>query len=331
MTAQPFPAPKLSVATLAIVSLLGLAVLWSYWTTLTAVALRCWDDPQYSHGFLVPAFAVYLLWLRRDQLTGRVFAINWLGLGLLCIAMGLRLFGAYVAIPYYDYISLLPCCAGLVLLAGSWPALFWAWPAIAFLAFMMPLPDRVSMAMSAPMQSLATTVSTFFLQVLGRPAIAEGNVILLNDIELGIVEACSGLRMLVTFFALSVAVALVIRKPLWEKCFIACSAVPIALISNILRITVTGLLRDSFGNSYGVYFHDYAGLAMMPIGLAFLLVELWILKTLLIERSTDLASQISLQRVEVNPVALYRSGQTPRREKISEPVTEPAPEPVVAD
>jgi exosortase len=325
MTAQPIPAPKLSASTLAIVALLGLAVVWSYWTTLAAVVLRWWEDPQYSHGFVVPVFAVYLLWLRRDQLTGRTFAVNWLGLGLLAVAAGLRLYGAYVSVSYFDQISLLPCCAGLVLLVGGWPALFWAWPAIAFLAFMIPLPHSVSLAMSAPMQSLATTVSTFFLQVLGRPAIAEGNVILLNEVSLGIIEACSGLSMLVTFFSLSVAVALVIRKPMWERCFIACSAVPIALVANILRITLTGLLSDTFGKEYGDYFHNGCGLAMMPIGMAFLLVELWILKTLLIERPTDLASQISMQRIEVNPVALYRGGQTPRREKIVEPTPEAEP------
>ena len=121
------------------------------------------------------------------------------------------------------------------------------------------------------MQALATTVSTFALQVLGRPAIAEGNVILLNDIELGIVEACSGLRMLVVFFALSTAVALLIRKPLWEKWLLAGSAVPIALASNVLRITITGLCYDAFGNHYGgAFFHDVAGWLMMPLGLVFL-------------------------------------------------------------
>src|SRR5436305_1327663 len=83
------------------------------------------------------------------------------------------------------------------------------------------------------------------------PALAEGNVIQLNEIELGIVEACSGLRMLVVFFALSTAVALLIRKPLWEKTLIAFSAIPIALASNILRITVTGIVYEVLGDGFG--------------------------------------------------------------------------------
>ena len=186
------------------------------------------------------------------------------------------------------------------------------------------------MAMSAPMQSFATTVSTFALQVVGKPAIAEGNVILLNDIELGIVEACSGLRMLVVFFALSTAVAFLIQKPLWEKWLLALSAIPIALASNVLRITITGLCYDAFGNHYGgAFFHDAAGWLMMPLGLVFLGVELWILKTLLPERSDREATPIpaSPMRMEVNPLALYSSGQTPRREKPAA-VEVPEPEPV---
>jgi exosortase len=327
MTAQAIPSSKFSSVTLAFGALLGVGVLWSYWTTLGKIAWRWSEDPQYSHGYLVPAFALYLLWSTRERLSKRPLNVNWLGLGLLGLAGGLRLGGAYFSYDYFDQISLLPCCAGLILLAGSWPALFWACPAIAYLGFMIPLPDRVSLAMSAPMQSFATAVSTFALQVFGRPAIAEGNVILLNDIELGIVEACSGLRMLVVFFALSTAVAMMIRKPLWEKLLIAGSAIPIALASNVLRITITGLFYDTFGNHYGgAFFHDLAGWLMMPLGLIFLGVELWVLKTLLIERSNQrpLPAQITTQRVEVNPVAMYRSGQTPRREKLVAPEVEAA-------
>jgi exosortase len=330
MTAQTIPTSKLSSATLAVAALLGAAVLWSYWTTLVKITWRWSEDPQYSHGYLVPAFALYILWLKRDRLNLQSLNVNWLGLSLLGLAIAMRLGGAYYSYDYFDQVSLLPCCAGLLMLAGSWPALVAAWPAVAFLAFMIPLPDRVSMAMSAPMQSFATAVSTFALQVLGRPALAEGNVILLNDIELGIVEACSGLRMLVVFFALSTAVAMLIRKPLWEKLVIAGSAIPIALASNVLRITITGLFYDTFGNHYGgAFFHDLFGWLMMPLGLVFLGIELWILKTLLIERSNQVAlpSQITLQRVEVSPVAVYRSGQTPRREKIVAPEIEAKPEP----
>ncbi|MBI1832742.1 MAG: exosortase/archaeosortase family protein, partial [Planctomycetes bacterium] len=311
--------------TLVAVAVLGLAVLWTYWTTLAKLAWRWSEDPQYSHGYLVPAFALYLLWLRRDQIATRLWTGNALGLALLGLAAGLRLAGARFHLEYLDQISLLPCVSGLFMLAGSWPAFFWSWPAVAFLAFMVPLPHNVSLALSAPMQSFATTVSTFCLQVIGLPAVAEGNVILLNEIELGIVEACSGLRMLVVFFALSTGVAILIAKPLWEKLVVAGSAIPIALASNVLRITITGVFYDSFGANFGgAFFHDLAGWLMMPLGLIFLGIELWILSTLLIERSTEpaLATSTSLQRVDAAPLGLYASEPAPvsKAEPVEAPV-----------
>ena len=320
MTAQPDRTLPLSRFALSAVALLSLIAAWSYWTTLGKVAARWADDPQYSHGYLVPAFALYLLWLRRDLLRLQPLQANALGLGLLAVAVALRLAGTHYHFEYFDQISLLPCCAGLFMLAGSWPALAWSWPAVAFLAFMVPLPHSVSLAMSAPMQAFATGVSTFLLQLLGRPALAEGNVILLNDLALGIIEACSGLRMLVVFFALSTGLAMVIKKPLWERWFIALSAIPIALASNVLRITATGLYYDTFGNHFGgAFFHDLAGWLMMPLGLVFLGVELWILKTLLMERAAPAPSPVSKQRIDVSPVALYSSMRLRRGVKRSSP------------
>src|SRR5262249_4440532 len=157
-----------------------------------------------------------LLWLRRRKLAEGQIGPSWWGAPLLAMGLGLRLVAAYFHYPWFDAISLLPCLAGLCLMLGGRVAFRWAWPAIGFLGFMIPLPHRLSVALAGPLQSLATVMSTFALQTLGFPALAEGNVILLNEVELGIVEACSGLRMLVVFFAFSTAVALLIRRPLWE-------------------------------------------------------------------------------------------------------------------
>src|SRR5438067_1728709 len=132
MTAQPVSTPRISTATLVVVALLAAAAVWTYWTTLGKMVWRWSEDPQYSHGYLVPVFALYLLWLRRDQIVERPLHANGLGLVLLGLAVGLRLAGARFHLEYLDQISLLPCCAGLFMLAGSWPAFFWSWPAVAF-------------------------------------------------------------------------------------------------------------------------------------------------------------------------------------------------------
>lgn len=251
------------------------AFVWAYWTSLSRTAGRWSQDPLYSHGYLVPAFAVLLLWLRRQELTRVVPSPSWWGLPLLTLGLALRFLGTYLYLVWVDEVSIIPCLAGVFVLAGGRRAWCWCWPAVAFLLFMVPLPYRLSVAMTGPLQQLATVCSTYALQTLGLPALADGTVIQLNEVELNIVEACSGLRMLVIFFALSTAVALVIGRPLWQKIAVVASAVPIALVVNVLRITVTGILHETAGSEAAqAVFHDLAGWLMMPVALLLLGLEL---------------------------------------------------------
>jgi exosortase len=161
----------------------------------------------------------------------------------------------------------------------------WSAPAVLFLIFMIPMPYRMTIWLGFPLQQLATTCSTYVLQTLGQPAVAEGNTILIRDFQLSIVKACSGLSMLVTFFTFSTAVCLVVDKPFSDKLLILLSAVPIALAANVLRIVVTGLMYLYVSNQAATaVFHDAAGWIMMPLALALLGVELWVLKRLFVDR-----------------------------------------------
>ena len=134
-----------------------------------------------------------------------------------------------------------------------------------------------------PLQRVATIASTYALQTFGFIAIAEGNTIRMGDVRLDVVEACSGLSMLLIFFALSTAVAIVIRRPWYEKATIFLSAIPIALVVNIIRITVTGVLHKTVSHEMADrVFHDLAGWLMMPLALAFVWLEMrlfaWLVK-----------------------------------------------------
>jgi len=306
-----------------------LALLWAFWPPLAEAAARWNVDPSYSHGWLVPLFAALMLWLRRDRIPADLLQPSWLlGSGLLAAGIGLRLYGTYFHYVWLDPIALLPCLAGVTLLIGGWGALRWAWPAILFLGFMIPLPFRAEGMLAAPLQRFATIVSTFLLQALGLPALAEGNVIMLSEVEMGIVEACSGLRMLVVFFALSTAFAILVDRPLWEKAIILGSAIPIALACNVIRITSTGILHEAVSTGGwldgvvsrelpGKLYHDFAGWLMMPMGLAMLWVELRLLQVLWSEpapaaaelprlTSTDHATAASVQ----GPIAVASATRT---------------------
>lgn len=262
------------------------AVLWSYWPTFLTMASKWEGDPQYSHGWLVPLFAIALLWLRWDKLDKAHLTINWLGLGLLVLGTVMRLGAAWFNFDWFDGLSIVPTLAGICLLFGGMAAFKWAWPAIVFLVFMVPLPYRAERMLMGPLRNLGTVTSTYVMQTVGLPAIAEGNIIYLGEHSIGVAEACSGLRMLVIFFALSAAVALIIERNIWTKLLILASAIPIALISNITRITVTGILYDVAGEEVAEkVFHDLAGWLMMPLGLLLLWGELWLFSKIVVEES----------------------------------------------
>jgi exosortase len=261
---------------------LGLCLLWAYWPTLQATADRWVHDAHYSHGFLVPVFALVVLWSRRRLFPAGPVRGSWWGALWLLAALALRLTAAFLFVEPLDGLSLLPALAGVCLLLGGRPALRWAWPAIAFLGFMLPLPFQIDTALTYPLRRLATVASTYVLQTLGYPAFAEGNVIALDDFRLGVVDACNGLGMLMTFFALATAVALLIERPLADRLVLVASAVPIALLANVTRITATALAYEAWGEgAAGALTHQVAGWLMMPLALILLWLELRFLDRLL--------------------------------------------------
>jgi exosortase len=347
-TVRPLTTPvaldhTLSVALLA--ASLALLVA-AYWNTLTRAALF-WDNPKYSHGYLVPMFTAVLLWMRRevikpmemlgyvgsglmgfgvaigllryglieiealsrfmDDSMGFVAVVSlvagaalfigesvdfsqvtssarWAGVGLVTLGVALRAGATYFPNVTPEMYSFVPAVAGLFLLIGGWPVLKWAGPAIGFLIFMFPLPGILDTKLLSPLQGLATRASTYCLQTIGLSAYSEGNTIFVGEVHMGVVEQCSGLRMLTMMVALSVAFTLVTNRPIWERIVIVLSSVPIALAVNIIRITVTGIMHVTVGPELAnKIFHDLAGWVMMPMALGLLYVEFQILTHLFIE------------------------------------------------
>jgi exosortase len=248
------------------------------------MAAKWSEDPQYSQGYLVPAFSVALLWLRRQQLAKAPLDPNWWGVVPLLAGVTARLAGTLFYIEWLEAVSLLPVLAGAALLLGGMPALRWSGLAIGFLVFMIPLPYRVETSLAQPLRTVATRVSAYALQTLGRPAFSEGNTIIVNQARIGVVEACSGLGMLVLFFAVATGVAILIRRPVADKILIVASAAPVAVVANVVRITVTSLLHETVGGRWAdLVYHDLAGWLMMPLALGMLWVELLLLSRVLVE------------------------------------------------
>jgi exosortase len=259
------------------------ALLWAYWAPLLRMAQHWLSDPQYSHGWLVPLFAVALLYIRGALIRNAALRSSWWGLVILAAGVILRLAGAVVGINWIEDMSLLPALAGVVLLWGGWTALRWSWPAIAFLAFMVPLPYSIETMLARQLRQIATDTSVYVIQTIGMPALSEGTEILLNDHRLNVAPECSGLGMLLSFFALSTGIVLLVKRPLLDKLIILVSALPIAVIANIIRITSTAILFEySFTQIAHKVIHDWAGYVMSVIALLLLWLEIKILDILFV-------------------------------------------------
>lgn len=278
---------------------------WAYWPVLKDMADRWQSDPQYSHGFLVPLFSAYLLWTRRPLLGAPPTTGHWLGVVVIGGSMALRAAGVLLFFGWLEAVSMLVCLAGCAIALAGRNGLRWAYPAVLFLVFMIPLPYAAQTALSNTLQRTATEASTYLLVTLGVPAISEGNVIVLgDDVRLAVVAACSGLGMVMTFIALSTGMALLLKsEPLWARAVVVLSTAPVAIGVNILRIAATGLLYDRSQDEWARWvFHDVAGWLMMPAGLALFFLVLVVARRVVIPvQSARFAAVPTLARATLHP------------------------------
>ncbi|GAB5440042.1 MAG: exosortase [Fuerstiella sp.] len=244
---------------------LSIALLAVFRSLLAEFVNRWSTEPQYSHGFAIPLIAVGLGWYLSERLrSGKAESDPW-GLPLLAAGVVLHVFGVYVFVEAADCLGLMLCIIGLILLVWGRTFLLGIWPAVLFLAFMFPLPFRIERMLSGPLQLYGAEQSAWYIQMFGIPAVAKGSLILMGEHRLGVAEACSGMRMLTVFFAISAATIIVTRRTKWEKVIIFASALPIALICNIGRIVATALAHSWFGpETADLIFHDLSGWLMMP-------------------------------------------------------------------
>ncbi|MFN9367360.1 MAG: exosortase/archaeosortase family protein [Planctomycetia bacterium] len=284
---------------------LTILLLYSYWPGLLR-AQWSWADPQYSHGWLVPVFAVLLLFWWREPVETVALSARLAGLGLLVATFALRLVVARYKIVTIDMYTFVPALAGVFLFAGGWKTFRWSWAPIAFLILMFPLPDEATRYLLSPLQTLATIVSTYALQTMGFDAWRSGNIIDVGGHRLNVVDACAGLRMLTIFVALSVALVLVGGRDWWENAVVIMSAVPIALLVNAIRITTAGVLHvyadPEFANSY--HESTLAGVQMMVLAMAMLFGVQQLLARLFVAEE---------QGVAVLPAARRTGGTGPER------------------
>lgn len=258
---------------------LPVAAIWSYWPTLTDLCAFWQSNPDYSVGQLVPLIAIYLVWADRKALRDLPVRVCWWGLAVMLGAQVIRFFGQFWMYGSLERYSLVVTAGGMVLLLFGYPIARRLIYVLVFCLLMVPLPNRVHNELSLPLQNFASASSVFGLELLGYLVDRQGNVLSLGDkTSVAVAEACSGLRMLTAFVVVAATLAFVVRRSPWQKAVVVLSSVPVAVLANTLRLIVTVLLYDWAGSEVAErFFHDFAGLSMMPFAIVILMGELWVI------------------------------------------------------
>jgi exosortase len=277
MTLNPRLLP--GIGTVVAILVLGLAYARNF-----RDLVEIWStDPNYSHGYLVIPIALFILWRRLSEIppsavTAPVPA-HWWGCVGLVLVLAFRAMAYERNSEWLETATMVPAIACLAWSLGSWPLLARAWPAIVFLVFLFPLPAAINDLIALPLQRIAATGSCFLLQLSGFWAIQDGNVINLTTphgvMPLDVALACNGLRMLMTMAATITATIILLPLPTWKRLTLLVSTVPVAMVSNIIRIFATGWCYYFFtGPTAKQWAHDMSGLLMMPLALALVGLEL---------------------------------------------------------
>jgi len=267
--------------------------------------VRMWlTDGNWSHGFLIPLFSLYFINQRKEEILKLRPKPNYLGLFLMvCGIIFYPLNVVHFGYGYLRPIGMIATLGAVVLFLGGWGLVRYVWLPVGFLVFAVPLPTRYYVSLTMPMRQLAAKVAAFLLNLVsGLEATANGVVI---DViyrgqrlepPLNVAEACSGMRLLMAFLALGVAMAYLHYRPLWQRLVLLASTIPIAVLCNIVRVTATGFIYILIDPSYaqGIY-HNLLGLAMLPLAFGLYGFLAWFMSNLLVEE-TAVVEDIVLPR-----------------------------------
>lgn len=261
---------------------------------LSSIVGRWVTDSSWSHGFLIPLFSLYFIDRHKKEILNLEIKPNYLG--LLFLIWAILFYPLNVVHFQYGYlrpVGMIASLGAIVLFLGGWRLVRHTWLPIAFLMFAVPLPQRYYNSLTIPMRRWAATVASGLLNLVpDLEARASGVVIDVfykgQTLEpaLDVAEACSGMRLLLAFMALGVAMAYLHERPVWQRLVLVASTAPIAVLCNIIRVTTTGFIYILIHPRYaqGIY-HDMLGMAMLPLAFGLYGVLAWFMSNLFIDES----------------------------------------------
>jgi exosortase len=248
-------------------------LLFLYAPVLRGLAVQWSTDPDYSYGFFIPVFSAYTLWLNRGRLLSAEIRPSNFGLPAMIAAICLLFLGSLGAELFTSRFSLLVLLSGIILFLAGWRVLGAVSFPLGFLIFMIPIPAILYNQITFPMQLLASRLASSWLELVHVPVLRNGNILVLSSYSLEVVEACSGIRSLMTLVSLAVAYGYLAESRRWVRCTLAVLMVPSAIVTNAIRVMVIGILAHTFGPATAEGFlHVFSGWLVFLAALFLLLL-----------------------------------------------------------
>jgi len=283
--------PPTTLVKMAILA--GLLVALNHWQFRQL--LRSWkNDANWSHGFVIPLFSLFLLYSRRYELLSVRRRACILGLPLMILGILAQIL-AYHPIGNYwlCQLAMVFVLLSLVLYLGGPAVIRLTWLPILYLILAMPIPDTLYGQIALPLQNFAASGATAILALCGVGIEVTASHLTVTTISgqvrtLDVVEACSGVRSLMAYVALGVAWAYLENRPLWQRLTLVAATVPVAVLCNVLRVTVTCTMfvidRPELGQKF---MHEFTGMLMLVPALALFALLSWMLKNLFVEAEEE--------------------------------------------
>ena len=247
----------------------------AYWPMLVKLVGQWSTDDDVSHGFIVMPVAAYIAWQRKESLLALPRASSVWGLVLLVWAGLQGYLGTMAAELFLQRTAFLEALVGVLLYLGGWPLLKELLFPLCLLPFMIPIPAVIYNQITFPLQLFASQVAEFVLSLIGIPVLRDGNILELASQKLSVAEACSGIRSLLSLTFMSLVFAYFCDSKVWMRWVLFFATIPIAILANSGRVTITGILSEINPELAHGFFHTLEGWIIFLIALAMLVPVHW--------------------------------------------------------
>jgi len=306
LTGQAESWRELPMHTYIRIGIIASLLYWVFHKEVGDIVHRWLNDSSWSHGVIIPLFSLYFLNQSKKEILNARTRPAYIGLLFLVCVILFYVFNTVSpsGYGYFRQIAAVFALGSVVLFLGGWALLKHTWLPVAYLFFAVPLPERYYVSATIPLRLWAAAASTAILNLVPNLE-ATANGVMIDVIYKGhhiepamdVAEACSGMRLLMAFLALGVAMAYLHYRPIWQRLVLLASTIPIAILCNIIRVTITGFIYVLISPEYaqGIY-HDMLGMLMLPLAFGLYGLLAWFMSNLFVEETEEKQADVVLRR-----------------------------------